>query len=76
MTEWSAITREATLAPTGQVVIDRLVSRFRVWVEDRLPWYNRAEEREKHERTQEVRKRSIEARIRAESILSAERMRR
>lgn len=53
--------------------LDRLVSGFRRWVEDRLPWYDREEEQDRIRRTERIRRRSIEERIRAEAILAQHR---
>ena len=65
MTEWSSVWRPSSAAES---IVDSLVTRMRHWLEDRMPWYDRAEEREKHARTEEIRQRSIRARISAEEI--------
>lgn len=43
--------------------LDRLVSRMRVWIEDSLPWYDRAEEAKAEARTEELRAKAVAARI-------------
>lgn len=56
--------------------LDRFVTRFRRWFENRLPWYDRADEQRKIADTERVRQRSIRTRIRAEALLADERLRR
>lgn len=56
--------------------LDDFVTRFRRFVEDRLPWYDRDDERRKIAQTEAVRQRSIRTRIRAEAILADDRLRR
>lgn len=56
--------------------LDRAVSTFRRWLEDRLPWYDRESERQAVERTEALRQRSIEARIRAEAVRAQHRIER
>lgn len=46
--------------------LDRVVSRMRLWVEDRLPWYDREAEVAAHARTEIIRQRSIRLRKTAE----------
>ncbi len=53
--------------------LDRVVTAFREWVEDRLPWYDREAERAAHERTEAIRRRST--RLRAEAALAEQRLR-
>ena len=53
--------------------LDRAVSAFRRWVEDRLPWYDREAEQEAMRRTEAIRRRSIEERVRAEALLAQSR---
>ena len=53
--------------------LDRAVSTIRRWVEDRLPWYDREAEQQAMRRTQAIRKRSIDERVRAEAILAQSR---
>ena len=61
--------------PVGSIVnsLDRLVSQFRRWAEDRLPWYDREEEERRIARTESIRRRSVNERIRAEAILAQSR---
>lgn len=54
--------------------LDRLVSAFRQWVENRLPWYDRDVEQAKERRSEAIRKRSIEARIRSEAVMAQARI--
>lgn len=56
--------------------LDRAVSVIRRWFEDRLPWYDRGEELEKIERTEQIRRRSINTRLRHEAILAQHRIER
>jgi hypothetical protein len=51
--------------------LDRLVTAFRRWVEDRLPWYDRDAEQGKDRRTEAIRQRSIRARIQVERQLDS-----
>jgi len=62
-TRWSSVGR-----------VDRAVSAFRRWVEDLLPWYDRQEQHERIERTERIRRKSIQARIRNEAILAQRRI--
>ncbi len=55
--------------------LDRAVTAFRRWVEDQLPWYDRAQEERDIRRTEAIRQRSIKARIRAEAALADRRFR-
>lgn len=57
------------------VELDALVTAFRRWVEDRLPWYDREAERQASRRTEEIRQRSIETRIRTEATIAQSRFR-
>lgn len=54
--------------------LDRLVTKFRRWAEDRLPWYDREVEEAAMARTEAIRRRSIAERIRAEAILAERRV--
>ena len=53
--------------------LDRAVSVIRRWIEDRLPWYDREAEEQAMRRTQAIRRRSIEERVRAEAIVAQSR---
>lgn len=53
--------------------LDRVVTRFRLWVEDHLPWYDREQEQQAAARTEAIRRRSQNARIRAEAIQAGSR---
>lgn len=68
MTGWNATSTASR--PVGSIVsrLDPLVSAIRRWMEDRVPWYDRAQELQKIERTEAIRRRSIDARIRNEAI--------
>ena len=46
--------------------IARLRAVLRVWIEDRLPWYDRVKEAERDAETESIRRRSIARRIFAE----------
>ena len=65
-----------TARPAESIVtrLDRTVTAFRRFLEDRLPWYDRGEEEARMRRTQAIRRRSIEARIRAEAVLAEQRI--
>lgn len=54
--------------------LDWLVTAFRTWVEDRLPWYDRDAEQSKERRTESIRRYSIEQRIRAEAVMAQNRL--
>lgn len=56
--------------------LDAFVTRFRRALENVLPWYDREQEERKIERTEYARQRSIKARIRAESQVAEQRLRR
>lgn len=60
----------ATSPVTGPTVtsLDRLITAARVWLEDRLPWYDRAAELEAQQRTEAIRQRSIASRKAWEQI--------
>ena len=55
-------------------VLDRIVTAFRRWVEDRLPWYDRAAEQAKERQVEAIRQRSIRARVRSEAVLAQHRL--
>lgn len=55
--------------------LDRLVTAFRTWIEDRLPWYDRDAERQGIEHSEAIRRRSIDLRIRAEALIAEQRLR-
>ena len=75
MNGWNATS--PPLRHDGSIVtnLDRLVSRFRRWLEDRLPWYDRDREQAGIAKTERIRQRSIRARIEAERIDSYRRAR-
>lgn len=52
--------------------LDRFVDRMRTWIEDRLPWYDRAAEMRAEEHTEEIRQKSIAARELAERSRSGD----
>lgn len=54
--------------------LDRLVTTFRRWVENTLPWYDREAERRAHARTERIRQKSIQRRIRAEAVRAQQRI--
>lgn len=51
--------------------LDRLVTAMRRWLEDRLPWYDRAREERAMARTERIRRKSIKARTHNEAIIAA-----
>ena len=59
--------------PVGSTVtnLDRLVSRIRLWLEDRLPWYDREAEEQAEAHTEAIRQRSIRVRKDNEAIVAA-----
>lgn len=71
----TALTHSPTDRRVGEVPVDSLISAVRRWLEDRLPWYDRREEEQRIERTEDIRQRSIQARIRAEALQAERRFR-
>jgi hypothetical protein len=50
--------------------IARLRAVLRVWIEDRLPWYDRVRESERDAETERIRRDSIRTRVLAERRLA------
>ena len=55
--------------------LDAIVTRAREWLEDRLPWYDREAEQKADERTEAIRRKSIQARIHSEAVQAEQRLR-
>ena len=55
--------------------LDRLVTKARLWLEDRMPWYDRAAEQRADDRTEAIRRKSIQARIHHEASIAEQRLR-
>jgi hypothetical protein len=45
-------------------------NKWRAWIEELLPWYSSARERQRDARTEAIRQRSISLRIRSERVLA------
>jgi hypothetical protein len=75
MTGSSATSTASPLDGSIVTSLDRLVTAFRLWIEDRLPWYDRQAEQQASARTEDIRRRSIGLRIRAEALIAEQRLR-
>lgn len=49
-------------------MVDKTVSRFRRWLEDRLPWYDREAELKAEAKVETHRQEAIKARVEAEVV--------